>query len=186
MLSTTHSTPMKTRLTNSLLAMFTLFLGAAPSAMAFTAAEATDIWNSFNSAFYVGNGGNAYYLNIHGGTKLSLWQQAETIEMACDREAVSGSSSDQAINTPLCNGFGADFGSDWTASTTFNDDVMWSCLAFARAYYRTGNSSFAGLAADNFNFVYNGGGHRTSPQYDNTLGGGMWWATEHSSTGSKN
>src|ERR1700722_1200191 len=124
MLSTTHSMPMKTRLTNSLLAMFTLFLGAAPSAKAFTAAEATDIWNSFNSAFYVGNGGNPSYLNIHGGTKLSLWQQAETIEMTCDREAVSGSSSDQAIITALCNGFVADFGSDWTGCTPFKEDVM--------------------------------------------------------------
>ena len=165
---------------------FALIFTGAPSAMAFTAAEATDIWNSFNSAFYVGNGGNAYYMNIHGGTKLSFWQQAETIEMACDRETVSGSSSDKAIITALCNGFVADFGSDWTAATTFNDDVMWASLAFARAYYRTGNGSFAGLAADNFNYVYNGGGHRTSPQYDNTLGGGLWWTTDHSGNGSKN
>lgn len=163
-----------------------LVAAGAFSARAFTAAEATDIWNSFNNAFYVGNNGNAYYLNIHGGTKLSLWQQAETIEMACDREAVSGSSSDQAIITALCNGFEADFGTDWTGSTDYNDDVMWASLAFARAYYRTGNGSFAGLAADNFNYVYNGGGHRTSPQYDDTLGGGMWWTTDHGSDGSKN
>ncbi len=163
-----------------------LLLGAALPARAFTAAEATDIWNSFNDAFYVGNGGNAYYLNIHGGTALSLWQQAETIEMACDRETVSGSSADQAIITALCNGFEADFGTDWTGSTDYNDDVMWSCLAFARAYYRTGNGSFAGLAADNFNYVYNGGGDRTSPQYDDTLGGGLWWTTDHGSGGSKN
>lgn len=166
--------------------LLALMLFGASSAQAFTAAEATDIWNSFNNAFYVGNGGNAYYLNIHGGSALTLWQQAETIEMACDREEVSGSSADQAIITALCNGFEADFGTDWTGSTDYNDDVMWACLAFARAYYRTGNSSFAGLAADNFNYVYNGGGHRTSPQYDSVLGGGMWWTTDHSSTGSKN
>ncbi len=182
-------TKLKNCLNNSVLGLFfviALGVGMVQSAMAFTAADATTIWNNFNNAFYVGNNGNAYYLAIHGGGKLSLWQQAETIEMACDRETVSGSSGDKSIITALCNGFEADFGTDWTGSTTYNDDVMWACLAFARAYYRTGNSSFAGLAADNFNYVYNGGGHRTSPQYDNSLGGGLWWTTDHSSSGSKN
>lgn len=161
-------------------------IGVASPARAFTASDASDIWADFNNTFYVGNNGNAYYVNIYGGSKLTFWQQAETIEMACDRETRSGSSGDKAIITALCNGFVADFGTDWTAATSFNDDVMWACLAFARAYYRTGEQSFAGLAADNFNYVYNGGGHRSVPQYDGALGGGMWWTTDHSSSGSKN
>ena len=66
-----------------------------------------------------------------------------------------------------------DFGTDWTGATTFNDDVMWACLAFRKAYFRTGDSSLAGLAADNFNYVYNGGGHCTSPGImDNTSAAG--------------
>ncbi len=161
------------------------------TASAFTAAEATAIWNSFNNAFYVGNGGDAYYRKNQGGGKdtTDFWYNSEELEMAVDRAARSGSSGDKAIVTALVNGFDSTFGTDWTG-VIYNDDVMWACLAHLRAYFVTGStqSSWAVEAADNFNWVFNGNHspNRTQPQYDSTYGGGMWWTTDHSSSGTKN
>ena len=168
-----------------------LVLGGAVSASAFTSAQATAIWNSYNNAFYVGNGGDAYYrLKQGSGSDGNFWYNAERIEMAVDRAQRSGSSSDKTIVTALINGFDATYGSDWTTVTSFNDDIMWAALAHLRAYFVTGQtqSGWALEAANNFNWVYNGGHSpgRSQAQYDNTYGGGMWWSTDHSSTGTKN
>lgn len=173
-------------------AVVAIILGGSVACSAFTATEATSIWNSFNNAFYVGNNGNAYYRKVQGGGKdtADFWNNAELIEMAVDRAARSGSSSDKAIVTALVNGFDSTYGTDWTGDTIYNDDIMWACLAHLRAYFVTGSTetSWAGEAADNFNWVYNGGHSpgRSQAQYDSTYGGGMWWSTDHSSSGTKN
>ena len=183
--------PMKKRTFIGIVPALLLSLNLVPSAFAFTAQNATDIWNGFNNAFYVGNGGNAYYRKYTGGGKdaTDFWFNSEQLEMAVDRAANSGSSGDKAIVTALVNGFDSTFGTDWTG-VIYNDDVMWACLAHIRAYLVTGqtHSTWALNAANNFNWVYNGGHspNRTSPQYDGTYGGGMWWTTDHSSTGTKN
>jgi len=165
-----------------------LVLGGTVPASAFTSAQATAIWNSYNNSFYVG--GNAYYRVDQGGGQNTnnFWENAEEIEMAVDRAQRSGSSSDQSIVTALVNGFDSTYGSTWTNYTIYNDDVMWACIAHLRAYFVTGstNSNWASEAANNFNAVYNGGSGRSVPQYDGTYGGGMWWSTDHSSTGTKN
>ena len=169
-----------------------LVLCGTVSAWAFTSTQATAIWNSYNNAFYVGNNGDAYYRLDQGGGQdtSSFWYNAEELEMAVDRAARSGSSGDKAIVTALVNGFDATYGTDWTGDTIYNDDIMWACLAHLRAYFVTGSTqtSWAVEAADNFNWVYNGGHSpgRTAAQYDSTYGGGMWWSTDHSSTGTKN
>jgi predicted alpha-1,6-mannanase (GH76 family) len=168
-----------------------LFLMSASAIWAFDSTQATAIWNSYNNAFYVGNGGNAYYRVNQGGglDTVDFWTNAERIEMAVDRAARSGSAGDQAIVTALVNGFDATYGSDWTGNG-FNDDIMWACLAHLRAYFVTGSTqtNWAVEAANNFNWVYSGNHApgRSAPQVDGTFGGGMWWTTDHSSTGTKN
>jgi predicted alpha-1,6-mannanase (GH76 family) len=168
-----------------------LILNQPPSAGAFTAQDATDIWNGYNNAFYVGNNGDAYYRHYSGSGKdtTDFWYNSEEIEMAVDRAYTSGSSSDKKIVIALIDGFDSNFGTDWTG-VIYNDDVMWACLAHIRAYQVTGstNSSWALHAADNFNWVYSGNHspNRTTPQYDSTYGGGMWWTTDHSASGTKN
>ena len=160
-------------------------------ASAFTSTQATNIWNAYNNAFYVGNTGDAYYRQDQGGGQDigDFWYNAEELEMADDRAARSGSAGDKTIVAALVNGFDATYGSDWTGDM-YNDDVMWACLAHLRAYFVTGstNTNWAVEAADNFNWVYNGGHSpgRSAPQVDGTYGGGMWWTTDHSSTGTKN
>jgi len=173
-----------------LLAM-TLLVVDGNVASAFTSTQATNAWNAFNGSFYVGNNGSAYYRQKQGGGQDTndFWMNAEEIEMAIDRAQRSGSDGDKAIVTALVNGFDATYSTDWTWNS-FNDDIMWACLAHIRAYFVTGstNINWPVAAANNFNWVYNGGHSpgRAVSQVDSTFGGGMWWTTDHSSTGTKN
>ena len=169
-----------------------VLLTKPPSASAFTSTQATNMWNAYNNAFYVGNNGAAYYRQDQGGGEdtVDFWQNAERIEMAVDRAQNSGSAGDKAIVTALVNGFDSMYGSDWTGDT-FNDDIMWACLAHLRAYFVTGSTEtgWAGEAANNYNWVCSGGHSpgRVQPQIDSVYGGGMWWTTDHtSSNASKN
>lgn len=140
-----------------------------PSASAFTAANATTAVNSFNTAFYVGNGGNAYFkTSTTDASRAGFWTSAEMIEMSIDAYQQTGNGS-KAMITALCNGFTSAHGTDWS-SDSFNDDVLWACLAFIRAYSQTGNSTFATIAKNNFDMVY-------ARAYDSALGGGLWWTT---------
>jgi len=171
-----------------LLAALTL---VSPGARAFDATNATALWTSYTNAFYVFNGGNAYFSKSQGSgpDTTDFWFNAEQLEMAVDRATRSGSPGDLALVVSLVNGFDRTYGKDWTGNS-YNDDIMWACLAHLRAYQVTGqtNSAWAATAANNFNWVYSGN-HvpgRISPQYDSTYGGGMWWTTDHSSTGTKN
>lgn len=174
------------------LATVFMLLAGSHSAKAFTATQATNMWNAYNNAFYVSNNGAAYYRQDQGGGEdtVDFWQNAERIEMAVDRAQRSGSASDKAVVTALVNGFDSMYGSDWTGDI-YNDDIMWACLAHLRAYFVTGSTEtgWAGEAANNYNWVC-AGGHspgRVQPQIDSTYGGGMWWTTDHtSSNASKN
>jgi len=164
-------------------------LGPNTAASAFTSTDATNNWNAYNNAFYVGNGGNAYYrVNQGGGQDTNgFWTNAERLEMAIDRAQRSGAAGDKTIVTALVNGFDAQYSTDWSGNT-FNDDIMWACIAHLRAYFVTGstNTAWAVTAANNFNYCYNGGSHKTA-QVDGTFGGGMWWTNDHSTaTGTKN
>lgn len=163
------------------------WLHCAPRAGAFTAAQATEIWDAYNRAFDAGT----YYRKAQGRGEdhKNFWFNSEQLEMAADRAERSGSLRDKAALTSLVDGFDSIFGHDWTR-VIYNDDVMWACLAHLRAYLVTGSihADWARDAANNFNWVYNGRHfpHRAEPQYDDVYGGGMWWTSEHGAKGSKN
>jgi hypothetical protein len=84
----------------------------APSAGAFTAADAFNLAFNFNWNFYNSSGG--YYVGKTGGSfdQHDLWENAEMIEMAVDVAARTGSASDQAIVSNLINGFDRVYGLD--------------------------------------------------------------------------
>jgi predicted alpha-1,6-mannanase (GH76 family) len=143
--------------------------------------SASNIWNNFNTAFY--KSGN--YLWQQGGSyeKNDRWENAEMLEMATDCYIAAPTGANENTLSNLVNGFNNSYGSVWT-SDLYNDDIMWSVLANARAYLaiytetKTVTSSmknWAVNASNNFCWVYNGGPGRAAPQYDNTFGGGMWW-----------
>jgi predicted alpha-1,6-mannanase (GH76 family) len=60
---------------------------------------------------------------------------------------------------------------DWSKNK-YNDDSMWACIAFSRAYLDTGISSFEHTAQSNFDMIY-------ARAWDDKLGGGLWWTSEN-------
>ncbi len=172
---------------------------AMPAFGQFTAQNVSNIWNDFNATFYAPSGSYGYYAWDQGGSYDSndRWENAEMIEMATDCYIAAPTTQNENMLTALVNGFDHSYGTDWT-SDKYNDDIMWSVLVNARAYMaiynetKTVNSSmitWANDASNNFCWVYNGGHspNRVNPQYDSTLGGGMWWTNNSNpSTGTKN
>ncbi len=149
-----------------------LVLCGGVSASAFTAADANTLFNAYNTAFYVTNGGNAYYkLNNGSGTGPGWWTFAEEIEMAEDAYGSSPSAYRQNLVASLCNGFIASNGTLWTGNQ-YNDDIAWAVIAFSRAYLITGNTTFRDIARNNFDAMF-------SRAWDTSFaGGGLWWRTD--------
>jgi predicted alpha-1,6-mannanase (GH76 family) len=149
----------------------TLF--ALREASAFTGTDADNIFNSYNNSFYVVSSGLGYYKADTGGGRADFWKQAEEIEMIIDAYERTSSSVYKGMITETINGFNNYFGSDWSGNT-FNDDIMWMCIASLRGYQKTGTTSFRDNAKANFDRVY-------TRAYDGTLGGGLWWTTAKTS-----
>jgi predicted alpha-1,6-mannanase (GH76 family) len=177
-------------------AIIIVLLGAALPALAqLSAQDASNSWAAFNTAFSVSGG---HYAWQEGGSfsKNDFWENAEMIEMATDRFLAASDTQDENSVTSLLNGFDSIYGTDWTGDG-YNDDIMWAVLAHARAYVALYNwsgtvtssmTNWLVNASNNFCWVYNGGHspYRIQPQYDGVFGGGMWWTTNHTASGTKN
>lgn len=152
-----------------------LSLATTVPASAFWPADADTAFNAYNNGFYVANGGNAYYKLDTGSSGPGWWTLAEQIEMAEDAHDRNPSAGNKAIVSALCNGFVNQYGNLWT-NNSFNDDIAWAVIAFARAYQITGNTFYRDRAKANFDAMY-------ARAWDSALGGGLWWTT---GKGSKN
>lgn len=137
------------------------------TASGFTDSDATTLFNNFNNAFYNGTG-NAYYKSSKSGGDTGFWQQAEIIEMVCDRYNKAPSQGVKDMLSALCSGFVGIRGSDWSYNG-FNDDLCWASMVFSRAYQKTGNTQFRDLAKQNFDRMY------ARAWNTSFLGGGLWW-----------
>jgi predicted alpha-1,6-mannanase (GH76 family) len=148
-----------------------LFLGALPAA-AFTDDDANTIMDSYNKAFYepTASGGNYKETQTQPEIVFQFWTQAEEIEGMLDAYERSWSPEYKSKVTALLQDFIAKHGDDWSGNK-FNDDCLWACIAFSRAYLDTGTASFKEAAQKNFDMVY-------ARAWDDTLGGGLWWTTE--------
>src|SRR3984885_13667202 len=156
--------------------------------------SASNVWNNFNNAFYQ-SGGYYKWNQTNGYDQNDRWENVEMIEMATDSYIAVPTSANETTLLALVNGFNTSYGNQWT-SDMYNDDIMWSVLANARAYLaissvtKTVTSSmttWAVNASNNFCWLYNGGPGRTKPQYDTNFGGGMWWTNNSNpSTATKN
>jgi hypothetical protein len=157
--------PCTTRLTT--IGLLALLAQPVARLHAFSGTDADNIFNSFNNSFYVSSGGQGYYKMDTSGGRADFWRQAEEIEMIIDAYERTSSSVYKGMITETINGFTANFGSDWSWNN-FNDDLMWSCIAYLRGYQKTGTTSFRDTAKANFDVVY-------TRAYDTVLGGGLWW-----------
>jgi|CZKL01.1.fsa_nt_gi hypothetical protein len=167
----------------AILTLFLLFFPAVRLASAqWTSANAQAAFSDYNNAFYFNPSGDNYdYRSSQGSTSTSgFWVVAEEIELAIDAYNQNPTAANQTIINQLCNGFVAQYSSNWS-SDSYDDDLMWATIAFTRAARATGNSVWLADAEANFAVVWSRG-------YDTTFGGGIWWnsAVENTSSGYKN
>jgi len=156
--------------TNCLSLLFSLVFLDAPPASAFTAENADTMMDAYNKAFYEQTGSGAHYKETQTKGVSYFWSQAEEIEGMLDAYERTWTPDYKNKVVKLLRGFIETNGEHWN-NNKFNDDCMWACIAFSRAYLDTGISSFKLTAKSNFDMVYSRG-------WDDTLGGGLWWTTE--------
>jgi hypothetical protein len=89
---------------------------ARPAAAQWTAVDEQTAFNDYNNAFYFNPRGDNYdYRSEQGSTSTSgFWVGAEEIEVALDAYNQNPTSANATIINQLCNGFIAQFSSDWS------------------------------------------------------------------------
>jgi predicted alpha-1,6-mannanase (GH76 family) len=150
------------------LAIAAFLLAGSHSARAFTSTDANTAINAFNTAYYVGNGGNGYFKNDQTSGVSYFWTQAELIEGVEDANDRTGGTYNSMI-TSLLNGFSSNNGTSWSGNI-YNDDICWACIAYLRGYQATGNVTFRNIAKANFDMMY-------ARAWSSDFGGGLWWTT---------
>jgi predicted alpha-1,6-mannanase (GH76 family) len=153
-----------------LLAGFALSFAILAPLRAYTSADADTIINAYNKAFFKERGDSGYYIERKGKGPTYFWSQAEEIEGALDAYERTWTSRNREVVTELLHGFVQTNGKTWEHNK-YNDDCMWACIAFGRAYLDTGNEWFLSVDKANFQMVY-------ARACDDKLGGGMWWTTD--------
>jgi predicted alpha-1,6-mannanase (GH76 family) len=139
----------------------------APTAWAFTSADADAIFDAHTKAFYREQDGRAWHAKTTDGGKTDFWMQAEQMEMVLDAYERTSNAQQLVMFTNLFHGFLADHGTNWSRNR-FNDDIMWMVIACTRAHLLTGNPEFRDVARTNFDLCY-------ARAASTNLGGGLWW-----------
>jgi predicted alpha-1,6-mannanase (GH76 family) len=165
---------MNFRAANSLkqisLSLLFVLAGFLPAG-AYTADDATTIMDAYNKAFYIRTDSSSHYADSETGGITYFWEQAEEIEGLIDAYDRTQDPEYKKKMSDLLYGFVETNGKDWSKNI-FNDDIMWACIAYLRAYLDTGNEWFLSVAKSNFSRVY-------ARAWDDQLGGGLWWTTEN-------
>jgi len=158
---------------------FAIFFGALPVS-AFTAEDADTIMDSYNKAFFERSASGGHYKESQTQTEViyQFWTQAEEIEGMLDAYERTWSPEYWSKVDRLLRSFVVTHGDIWTGNR-YNDDIMWACIAYSRAYLDTGISSFKHTAQDNFDMVY-------ARAWDDKFGGGLWQTTDPLSKNNKN
>lgn len=102
-----------------------------------------------------------------------FWDFAEIFEIVEDLYEVSGDRSLFPMMDEMYTRAIRDYGETWEKNP-FNDDIMWLCIACARAYRYTGEEKYLRTAKINFDLVWN-------RAFSNALGGGLFWRVENRS-----
>jgi predicted alpha-1,6-mannanase (GH76 family) len=134
-----------------------LLLGGFQTASAFTQAEQSLAYDSWTNTFLYYNSGAhglVFRNQEQGNGNTSFWQGAEMIEVVEDAVQAGLDSPNTVIS--LCTSY-TNNNSDVWSWNTYNDDIMWACRAFNRAYQLTGNRTWLLIAQNNWNIAFNRG-----------------------------
>ena len=109
-------------------------------------------------------------------TKASLktptfWDNAEIFETVIDAYEVTRDEKYLFYIKEISDATLGAYGKKWTWNE-YNDDIMWLCIAYSRAYLLTGEADYLRYAKINFDSVW-------QRAYSEDLGGGLWWRTDN-------
>lgn len=102
-----------------------------------------------------------------------FWDFAEIFEIIEDLYEVSGDQDLFPMFEEMYRHAIQAYGETWEHNP-FNDDIMWLCIACARAYLYTGVEKYLKTAIVNFDLTW-------KRAFSNDLGGGMFWRVENQS-----
>ena len=149
-----------------------VLLGFTHSAAAFTTNDVATIYSAYANNFYSVSGTRAYIKDTQTGGIEYFWGQAEEVECFIDAYEWSPTTAYKTAMTNLINGFSYYNGTDWSGNM-YNDDIMWACIAYLRAYQNSGITTYRTVAKANFDMMY-------ARAWDTTFrGGGLWWTTDN-------
>jgi hypothetical protein len=144
-----------------------------PAAATLPSADA--VFQKWNNAFLVQNGGEAYYtteLKSVGTQTSGTWVDALDIAVAEDVYERTRSPADWRLVKNLVTTFLAANGTNWASYDTWNDDLAWMTNATLRGYLITGNKSWLSTAMTQWNAAYSRG-------WTSAGGGGIWENSTH-------
>jgi predicted alpha-1,6-mannanase (GH76 family) len=165
--------------TTLLIALAGLFAFAGTPADAATLPYPSTVFQDWNNAFLVQNGGGSYgsygtagtyytdELLSKGNQRAGTWIAGYDIAAAEDDYERTHSPADWTLVNNLVTTFLNDDGTNWASYDTWNDDLGWMTNATLRGYEITGNASWLNIAETQWNDTYNRG-------WDNAGGGGIW------------
>jgi predicted alpha-1,6-mannanase (GH76 family) len=140
----------------------------------FTAADATNAFNSFNANFY-STTDKLYYSTTDKTDIAAIWTQAIYWDIVMDAyQRTKDTSYLRMVNDIYKGGFKRYDGYNWNNTTVWfiYDDMMWWVISLTNAYQITGNADYLDKATSGFQRIWNG-------SYD-SVNGGMFWDFNHS------
>jgi predicted alpha-1,6-mannanase (GH76 family) len=170
-----HIARISRRVSLSCVAAF-VFAGYTPGS-AVTRADADQAYNAwFNLYFNKSN--NTFFKRDSRTGLIDFWRYAHDWETILDRYELTRDPALLATLKDTWIGFNRNNGTgyDWKRNN-FNDDIEWWIISSTRAYLLTQDTTYLNTAKRSFDWLY-------STQFDNTLGGGIWW--KNTEKGSKN
>ncbi len=100
-----------------------------------------------------------------------FWDNAEIFETVIDAYEVTRDEKYLFYIKEISDATLGAYGKKWTWNE-YNDDIMWLCIAYSRAYLLTGEADYLRYAKINFDSVW-------QRAYSEDLGGGLWWRTDN-------
>lgn len=103
--------------------------------------------------------------------KADFWDNAEIFETVIDAYEVTRDEKYLSYIKEISDATLKQYGKKWMHNE-YNDDIMWLCIAYCRAYMLTGEADYLKYAKTNFDSVW-------ERAYSEDLGGGLWWRADN-------
>ena len=154
-----------------------VFCCISSGSAAVTRAQADSAYDAWYNLYW-NKSNNTFFKKDNQTGRIDFWRYAHDWETMMDRFELTRDPLYVKQMKDAWTGFNRTngMGLDWKQND-YNDDIEWWIISATRAYMLTQDTAYLNTAKRNFDWVY-------STQWDNALGGGIWW--KNNEKGSKN